>query len=95
MDTQANDGARYRNGMPSGKKPAPGRLARQVGAHVRALIEEAGRSQASIAADVGMSASQFSKCLRGEKAFDLDQIAAVADVLGTTAEAIVHAASRQ
>lgn len=94
MDTRATEVGHYRKDVPGGKNPEPGPLSLAVAAHIRRLLTERGMSQAALAREIGMSPSQLSKCLRGDRVFDLEQLGAVAETFDTTVEAIIHAASR-
>lgn len=53
----------------------------QAGANVRAEIARRGVSQAEVSRAIGVSQSQFSKRLRGFIAFDINELAAIAQVL--------------
>lgn len=95
MDSDASRGTSNVGGVPTGKKPTPGPLSRAIGRVVRRMIEEDGHSQASVAAQVGMSQSQLSKCLRGERIFDVEQLNAIAELFGTTPAQILREAGRE
>lgn len=52
-----------------------------TGANVRAEMARRGVSQTTLAQRIGMSQAQVSKRLRGVIAFDINELAAVADFL--------------
>lgn len=94
MNSDAKRGASNVGAVPTGKKPTPGPLSRKIGRLVRQMIEEDGHSQASVAQQIGMSQSQLSKCLRGERILDVEQLDALAHLFDTTAVQILREAAR-
>lgn len=63
--------------------------AARTGANVRAEMARAGISQTSLATSLGISQAAVSKRLRGEVAFNVDELAAVAEVLGVALSALL------
>lgn len=59
--------------MPSGSKPRPSDLTQEVAAILRGRMSRLGLAQGEVAARMGVSQSQLSKMLRGERHIDLDQ----------------------
>jgi transcriptional regulator with XRE-family HTH domain len=56
-------------------------LSRAVSAEVRRLLEERGMSGNQLAKAAGMEQTTIARKLRGARAFDLDDLAAIAPVL--------------
>jgi DNA-binding Xre family transcriptional regulator len=59
---------------------------------LRDVLEAQGRSQTWLAAEVGISQSQMSKHLRGERTLNLDQLDAICHALGLHLHDVVQAA---
>jgi transcriptional regulator with XRE-family HTH domain len=66
----------YVSWVPSGTQPLSDR-SRRVGAVLLDRLKARGIDQVDVAVAVGMSASQLSRCLRGKKPWNLDQLEAV------------------
>lgn len=68
-----------------------------VGANVRAEMARRGVSQVALAGRLGISQAAVSKRLRGLTAFDINELHAVADVLGVAVGILMedHAAEVQ
>jgi len=58
--------------MPTGHKPAPSAVTREIAAIFDRELQRAGRTQSDLAEAVGVSQSQLSKIFRGHKAIDMD-----------------------
>lgn len=77
--------------VPTGTRQLPTSPAEhRVLAAFRDAVDRSGRSQGSIAADVGVSQSQLSKLLRGERAFSFTEMTALADSLGVKLSDLVR-----
>ncbi|MEV8269116.1 helix-turn-helix transcriptional regulator [Microbacterium oleivorans] len=75
--------------MPSGSQPLPGPLSKAVADLLSSNIASGGFRQGTIARAAGLSASQLSRCLSGQKVFTLDQLDAVCQALGVSISDIV------
>lgn len=64
-----------------------------VAAEVRAALARAGRRQADLAREVGISRAALSRKMRGEGAFYVEEIVAIADALGIDAGRLVATAT--
>jgi transcriptional regulator with XRE-family HTH domain len=67
--------------MPRGKKPPTGPAARRIAAVLRERAKDLGKSQIELESVTGISQSQISLILRGERAVDVDQLQALCDAL--------------
>lgn len=76
--------------MPS--KPPPGKLSRGVAEILRAAYSEQSLTQAALGARIGVTQSQMSKLLRGERTLSLDQLEVVCFELGLSPGEVVLAA---
>lgn len=73
--------------------PVPARdLSREVGALIRDRMLARGLTQTKVAASVGISQPQLSRCLSGKTSWDLDELDAVCKYLGTRASDVVAVA---
>ncbi|MEU4391611.1 helix-turn-helix transcriptional regulator [Kribbella sp. NPDC023855] len=63
--------------------------AQRIGANVRAEMARRGISQVAIASKLGLPQTSVSKRLRGEVAFNVDELTAVADHLGVPLAALL------
>lgn len=63
--------------------------AQRIGANVRAEMARRGISQVAIASKLGLPQTSVSKRLRGEVAFNVDELAAVADHLSVPLAALL------
>ncbi|PPI08213.1 helix-turn-helix domain-containing protein [Rathayibacter sp. AY1B8] len=62
---------------------------RQTAAILRGLVARYGVTQAELSAAVGVSQSQLSKMLRGQRPIDIDQLEGMARALGTSGFAVL------
>lgn len=67
------------------------RTAGRVGANVRAELARRGKTQAWLAGVLGSSQQSVSSRLRGEVAFDVDELAAVAAALEVDVDVLMKA----
>lgn len=65
----------------------------QVAANVRAELARRGLSQVDIAATLGVSQAAVSRRLSGSVPLDVNEVAAIADLLGITPSQLVSAAA--
>ncbi|MGY4859490.1 helix-turn-helix domain-containing protein [Cryobacterium sp. AP23] len=78
--------------MPSGGTTKPGPLTVAVAAILNRAFLQAGVSQKKLGEAVGISQSQMSKHLRGERVLDVDQLDAICLALGLSITAVVSEA---
>jgi transcriptional regulator with XRE-family HTH domain len=78
--------------VPSGGTTKPGPLTVAVAAILNRAFLQAGISQKKLGAAVGISQSQMSKHLRGERVLDVDQLDAICFALGLSITAVVSEA---
>lgn len=64
-------------------------VAESVAAEVRAAIARKRYSANKLAADLGMSQSALARRLQGRVAFDVEELAAVAEKLGVTVSSLL------
>jgi transcriptional regulator with XRE-family HTH domain len=69
-------------------------LSRAVSAEVRRLLEERGMSGNQLAKAAGMEQTTIARKLRGARAFDLDDLAAIAPVLDVRVADLIEWAQR-
>lgn len=67
--------------MPSGKQPAPGQLAREFSAHVRAVMLRDGVTALALAEASGLSRNYLGKRLRDEMPFTLNDVEVISKAL--------------
>lgn len=72
--------------------PSHGDLSRLVGELLVDRMKSRGLSQIQIAAQVGLSQPTLSRCLTGNRRWNLDQLAAVCVLLGTRASDVLAVA---
>lgn len=80
--------------MPSGGTTQPGPLTIAVAAILNRAFKQTSVSQKQLGAVVGISQSQMSKLLRGERVLNVDQLEDLCFALGLDIGDVVHAAAR-
>jgi transcriptional regulator with XRE-family HTH domain len=80
--------------VPTGSKRPPGPLSRAVAAIVADAFTESGLSQRALGEATGISQSQMSKYLRGERSMLLDDLDEVCFALGLSIVDVVERAAR-
>lgn len=78
--------------MPSGTRPLPGRLSLEVTRILSDAIADRGVTQAEVATAAGMSASQLSRTLDGQKPLTLEQLEALCEALGDDVVRVISTA---
>lgn len=78
--------------MPTGKRPLPGPLSREVSRLLKTALEASGRSQAAVAASSGLSAAQLSRALSHQKVLTIDELDALCATLNLDLAAVVTSA---
>lgn len=68
--------------VPSGKQPPPSPLAREVSAHIRAVMERDQVTTQALAKATGISRTYLGKRLRDEVPLTLNDVEAISRVLG-------------
>ncbi len=79
--------------MPSGGTSEPGPLTIAVAAILNRAFQQTGVSQRHLGAAVGISQSQMSKYLRGERVLDVDQLDALCFALHLDITTVVRDAA--
>jgi DNA-binding Xre family transcriptional regulator len=69
--------------VPTGSKPPPGPLTIEVASILRGVAARKSITNADLSKTVGVSTSQLSKVMRGEKQIDMDLLDALCMALGT------------
>ena len=80
--------------MPTAGKPRPGALSVAIAGILNQALRDTGASQRELGATVGISQSQISKYLRGERVLDVDQLDAICFALGLNIVTVVSAAEQ-
>lgn len=83
----------YFHVMPPGRKSAPGALSREVAAILTEAWEASGMKQAELGARAGISQSQVSKYLRGERVLTVDELDALCSTLGLKIATVIRVAN--
>ncbi|PSK96666.1 helix-turn-helix protein [Haloactinopolyspora alba] len=78
--------------MPTGRRGAPSPVAKEIAAVLSRALSETKRTQGEIADQVGVSQSQLSKILRGDRQMDVDQLYMLSGALGIKARDVIHEA---
>lgn len=68
--------------MPATARPEPSAITKEVAAILTGALARRGLEQQELAAAVGISRSQISRMLAGNKHWDVDQLGAACDFLG-------------
>jgi transcriptional regulator with XRE-family HTH domain len=80
--------------MPGGTKPPVGPLAHEVVGIIRGHLARIGWTHGKLGAKIGISASQVSRMLRGDRHMDLDQLARICQVTGLRVTDVLAEAER-
>lgn len=80
--------------VPSGSRPLPSPLSREVARILSAQVDRSATSQASVADRAGISRAQLSRILSAQKVFTLDQLDAVCIALECDIVDVLDSASR-
>lgn len=67
--------------VPSGRQPSPSPLAREVSAHIRAVMERDQVTMQALAKATGISRTYLSKRLRDEVPLTLNDVEVISQVL--------------
>lgn len=78
--------------MPTGRRGAPSAVAQEIAAVLSRAMQDTRRTQGEIADKVGVSQSQLSKILRGDRQMDLDQLYLLCGALNLKARDVIREA---